>query len=222
MEPAKAGPHLLGTAFQDRQRHQALRLQQRETAKFTDEVVRLLRRDAVFALFAGGVDLHEDIERSPSRGQALMQQRRQPQAVERLELRGEGDHRLRLVGLEMTDHAPAHAEPGQRVGLALHLLDLVLAERGHADADGKPDDLDRHGLADRKQSDRRACPPRPGAGHRNPLLHGSEVVAQRPLRILAEAGRDLRVQIASLIHRFPSPTRRDAPRHFSTKARSTT
>lgn len=130
---------------------------------------------AVLARFGRGVDLHEYIQRAVFQLQALLQGLGYAQAVQRTELAGKARHVARLVGLQMADHRPVHAQVGHRFSLALCLLHLVLAQFvaacGYRHADAGVID----GLADRQQAHTGRVPADAGAGIGDALAHRDQV-----------------------------------------------
>ena len=98
-----------------------------------------------------------------------------------MELSGESDHVLGLVGLQVPDHGPAQVRMGgQSFGLRHRLLYPVLPEEPHAGRVRLLDDLGRLSLADRQQPHLGGVSAGPFAGRSDLRLYRSEVVVDPP------------------------------------------
>ena len=106
--------------------------------------------EAEFGLFAGDVDLQEDIDRAPRLGTLLIHLGQEAEGVDAVDEGDVGSDVLHLVGLQVSDEVPPDIF-GQGFVFEAHFLHLALAEDALACPVGLQDGFIGMKLADGHQ-----------------------------------------------------------------------
>src|SRR5690606_23487773 len=154
------------------------RLEMRKLAKLIDERQQRIGMEAELALLARRVDLNIDVERPAFPRKPPVEQLRQPQAVERMELAGDAGEIFSLVALQMSDDAPVDGKVVAGRAYGHPYLQLVLAKDALPRRTGESQGRRWRRLGDRQQPHLGTFPSGARAGIRNAGLDRGQIGAK--------------------------------------------
>lgn len=152
-EEGEAGADGIGVVGVEADGHEAADAEGLEGAELLKEGFELIGRDAVFAGFAGGVDLDEDVDDAGLLLEAAIEGDGEVEAIEGLDGGGVGEGVFGFVSLEVSDEVGFVGDVGEGGGFVAEFLDFVFADESGAGVEGGDDVFGWDGFGGEEEAD---------------------------------------------------------------------